>query len=273
MGRLGRQGGTDPGDVRGRGGRARLHGGGDRARAPGGVDRRPGLRAEPADHWHDADGGPGTRRRACADADQRRSGRRADPRHPEQLRGRRHAVGHDPDRRGEHQQLLPGQGRRPECREAPPAVRDRWPRPVHVVGPLPGPVRPRQGAERAEPLRMGGRDRPVRPVVDPGQAHGARAVRARGRHRDPRQGRPPGGLHGRRRAVRVPLQVRGKEPLRSREPGRRHGPPGRGCSLRGEVPRRRHRRVAAAGPGPGTADGGQRVPLAGRGGHQRARGG
>ena len=38
-----------------------------------------------------------------------------------------------------------------------------------------------EASERAQPLRLGGRDRPVRSAVDAGQAHRARPLRARGR--------------------------------------------------------------------------------------------
>jgi hypothetical protein len=65
-----------------------------------------------------------------------------------------------------------------------------------------------EGAARAEPLRLDGRVRPLRPGLRAGEAHRARPRQARGRHLDPQQGRPGRVLLGRRRALRVPLQVR-----------------------------------------------------------------
>ena len=43
------------------------------------------------------------------------------------------------------------------------------------------PLRRRQGAERAVPLRLGGRDRPLRPELDAQEAHRARPLQARSR--------------------------------------------------------------------------------------------
>ncbi len=54
-------------------------------------------------------------------------------------------------------------------------------------------------------------------------------------------------------------------------PARRDVAPGQRRPLRGQAERRRHGRVAAAGPRAGPPDGGQRVRLAGRGRHQRPR--
>ena len=49
-----------------------------------------------------------------------------------------------------------------------------------------------EGAERAAPLRLDGRVRPLRSGFRPDQAHRARPPQARGRHHDRQQGRPPG---------------------------------------------------------------------------------
>ena len=64
------------------------------------------------------------------------------------------------------------------------------------------------GPERAEPLRLGRRDRPLRPALDAGEAHRAGPAQARGRQRAHRQGRPGRRVHGRRPGLRVRLQVR-----------------------------------------------------------------
>ena len=70
------------------------------------------------------------------------------------------------------------------------------------------PVRPRRQPERAEPLRLGRRDRPERPELDTEEAHRARAPQARERRLRRGRRRPSRRLHRRRRALPVPLQVR-----------------------------------------------------------------
>ena len=101
------------------------------------------------------------------------------------------------------------------------------------------------GTERAEPLRLGGRDRSVQSAVDAGEAHRARTPQARGRMGAGGARRPRRRLHGRRRAVRVHLPLR-LEPAVAQGDPPRHQPARRRHPLRREVPRRRHRRVAAA---------------------------
>ena len=76
------------------------------------------------------------------------------------------------------------------------------------MGPRPGAVRPGQAPERGAPVRLDRRGRPVRPAVAPAQAHRAGPVQARGRERHRGQERQGRRVHGRRRAVRLPLQVR-----------------------------------------------------------------
>ena len=75
-------------------------------------------------------------------------------------------------------------------------------------GPSTRPLQPREGAERAVPLRLGGRDRSLRSRLDAGQAHRARPLQARGLHlRVAKDGRVVV-YSRRRRALRVRLQVR-----------------------------------------------------------------
>ena len=131
-------------------------------------------------------------------------------------------------------------------------------------------LRSRQGAERAQPLRLGGRDRSLRAAVDAGEAHGARPLAPRGLHLRARQGRPRRLLYRRRRALRVRLQVRHRtavEPGRSR---RQQEPAGRRHALRRSLRRGRQGRLAAAGPWPGAAHRGERLRQPGRRGDQRA---
>ena len=99
-------------------------------------------------------------------ADDGRSERHERARHVQQLRQRRHAVGHVPDVRGELQRVL----RHGTTRLRPDAADGRAtasPPPASTRGSGDDPrfdlaVEP----ERAEPLRMGGRDRPVQPELD-----------------------------------------------------------------------------------------------------------
>ena len=62
--------------------------------------------------------------------------------------------------------------------------------------------------QRGQPLRLDRGSRPLRPDVDPEEALLAGPLQARGRQRDRGRVRPCGGLLGRRRALRLPLQVR-----------------------------------------------------------------
>ncbi len=158
-------------------------------------------------------------------------------RHAQQLRRRQDAVGHLAVGRGELPRLFRrrGAGRQPARRDRQ-ALR-RAGRLVRVGG-VGRPLRRRQGAERAAPLRLDRRDRPLRPELRPGQAHRARPLQARGRDADHQQGRPARRLYRRRRAFRVPLQVRLERHLRpgrrqrQRRPARRRHPPRREASTR-----------------------------------------
>ena len=102
-------------------------------------------------------------------------------RHAEQLRRRLDAVGHLADGRGELQRLL-----RRRCREDARCQGLQALRRVegHLVCLVPAhrPLQCREGAERAQPLRLGRRDRSLRSRLDADQAHRARPLQARGLH-------------------------------------------------------------------------------------------
>ena len=104
---------------------------------------------------------------------------RARARHVQQLRQRHDALGHLPVRRRELHLLLQRPATSPTRTSAAGAcaratVGYRW----HELDER---FDATQAPERAEPLRLGGRDRPVRPEQHAGQAHRARPRRARGR--------------------------------------------------------------------------------------------
>lgn len=85
------------------------------------------------------------------------------------------AVGHDPARRGELPPVL-----RPRPLGDPQAVRHRHRGERTQVGTLRPALRRVARAERAAPLRLGRRTRPVRPGLHPAQAHRAGPLQARG---------------------------------------------------------------------------------------------
>ena len=97
----------------------------------------------------------------------------------------------------------------------------------------------RRPPERAQPLRLGGGDRSLRPQPHAGEAHRPRPHQARGSVADGGPGRARRHLHGRRRAVRVRLQVRHPRCLEPVEPGRQHQPAGQRDALRRPVQRGR----------------------------------
>ncbi len=143
----------------------------------------------------------------------------AHPRHARQLRRRHHPVGHRALRRGELQRLLPHRGHERLGQALRPRRQGDDPR---LGGHRPPLRRPhRRLRERAEPLRLDRRGRPVRARRGAREAHRARPLQARGRERDPREERPRRRVHGRRRALRLPLQVR-----LARHDGHRHHAPG-----------------------------------------------
>ena len=102
-------------------------------------------------------------------------------RHPEQLRQRHHALGHLPDLRRELHQLLQGPGHTRRARTPLGPAQGR-------PGRLPlartrRTLRRHEEPERAEPLRLGRRDRPLQPEQHARQAHRAGPRGARRRHR------------------------------------------------------------------------------------------
>ena len=79
-------------------------------------------------------------------------------------------------------------------------------------------VRRGEAPERGEPLRLGGRDRSLRPAIEAGEAHRARTHQARGRMPGLGARSSHRVLHGRRRELRVRLQVRRGEAMEPRQP-------------------------------------------------------
>ena len=152
---------------------------------------RPGLPVQPAHHRHDPDRGdrPGRRHRPAAD--QRGPDRHAGVRHAQQLRRRQDALGHRADRRGELPAVLRQPGGLARRRSAPHPARSLRRRRggfgAALGGVLPA-LRPRPGAERALPLRLGRRDRSLRPGFDAEEADRPRPRQARGRHVSGRAG-------------------------------------------------------------------------------------
>ena len=192
-------------------------------------------------------------------------------RHVQQLRRRQDAVGHLADLRGELQRLL-----RRRRREACP-----MPRPTKRYGVAAGrryawaqlrrPLQPRQGAERAQPLRLDRRDRPLRSAArrrSSAPRSAASSTKA-ATYALAKDGRVVV-LHRRRRALRVRLQVRHRAAVEPQRPRRQPGPAGRRHALRRPLRRRRQGRLAAAGPWPGAADRGERLHQPGRRGDRCA---
>ena len=148
----------------------------------------------------------------------RTNGRPRRPHHPGhagQLRRRHHPVGHHPLRRGKLQRVL----RRARHLGRGQALRAHQQAHGPPVGTRRSAVRypHRRLRKRGQPLRLDRGSRSVRSHVDAEEALLAGPFQARGRQRDRGRIRPCGGLLGRRRALRLPLQVR----------------------LEGQVPRRR----------------------------------
>ena len=143
---------------------------------------------------------------SAAAAHRRRPDRPDRARHAQQLRRRHDAVGHRALRRGELQRLLPHPRHRPGRHPLRLPRRGDRAR-LGARGPALRRPHPRL-RERAEPVRLDRRARPVRAGRAAAEAHRARPLQARGRQRHRRAVRPGHRVHGRRRAVRLPLQVR-----------------------------------------------------------------
>ena len=146
---------------------------------------------------HRADSDPDRRagRRGSAAAHERGSRRPRGARHAQQLRHGLHAVGHLPGLRGELQRVLPQDGHASALGQRQPAraaLRRCTPFGLwHQVLPSRTAVQRRQRAQRAQPLRLGGRDRSVQAHLDAGEAHcdwAASSTRGRGSRR-PSDGR------------------------------------------------------------------------------------
>ena len=206
---------------------------------------------------HDADTDDGDHRpggRPCAHADQGRPDRRAGARHAQQLRRRRDAVGHLAHLRGELPRLLLGQARRRpsggRATTSAMACRGNW----LQLGQLLRPLRRRQGAERAQPLRLDGRDRSVRPDLDAEEAHGARA--ASSTRAPPASSTRTAASWSTWATTSGSTMSTGSSPPARFDPANRAAnmrPPRRGHAVGRELQRRRHARLAAAGPRPGSA--------------------
>ena len=154
-------------------------------------------------------------------ADRRRPDRATGGRHVRQLLGRHHAVGHDPVRRGELPGLLPGRpaprGSNATASRTRPSVYG-W----EKIDPRFDATAP---ATRTSRTGSAGSSRSTRrPVLPRPRKHTAMG---RFKHEGANVGRPArpvARVHGRRRAVRLPLQVRGRRNAsgRARARARRH---------------------------------------------------
>ena len=129
-----------------------------------------GQPAQPPHHRLDAHGSHRPGRRPRPPQDLRGSDRHAGARHHQQLRRRRHALGHVSDGRGELPRLL----RRRDDR-GPPGIRQlralRRARRRLQLGELLRPLRHRERAQRRQPLRLDRRGRPLGSDLDAEKAH------------------------------------------------------------------------------------------------------
>ena len=160
----------------------------DRDRAPGRrLEGGGGQQVRAPHHRQHADRHFRAGRRARAAQDVGRSGGPQGAGHLRQLRRRRHAVGHLAHLRGEFRRLLRRRGREAAAAGDAQALRHRPRRRLRLVAPRRS-LRPRQGAQRGQPLRLGGRDRSLRARRAAGEAHRAGPLQARGLHlrRSPR---------------------------------------------------------------------------------------
>ncbi len=159
---------------------------------------QPEQQLQPPHHAEHSDGvqRPGARIGPAQDA--LFADRRGGPRHDQQLRQRRHALGHQPDLRRELGGLFPPKRRCRAHRQGDHLVRPlrhlgdvqrqqqlvdggSGRRQRHALPPLGHPRdrrdRDRRLPQRSQPARLGGRDRSVQPRLDAAQAHRARPSR------------------------------------------------------------------------------------------------
>ena len=127
------------------------------------------------------------------------------------------------------------------------------------------PLRLRQGAERAQPLRLGRRDRSLRPAIDAGEAHRARPLQARGLPPCAGQGRPRRALHAATTsASSTSTSSSPRGPCESQRPRRQPRPARRRHALRRPLRRRRQGRWLPLVHGQGPLTRGERFHQPGR---------
>ena len=223
------------------------------------VDPRPPA-VQPADHRaDDASSSSPARPPARPAADRRRPDGPDGHRHAEQLRRRRHPVGHGAVRRGELQPVLRRRRRRARRTLKPKLARYG----IATTARYPSGSRKWERADErfdlakhpneAQPVRLDRRDRPVRPGATPRKHTALGRFKHEGANVIVAEERPRGRLHGRRRAVRLHLQVRVGQEVHAGQllvgPRAQPDPAGVRHALRGEArlhQRRRDRRLGQA---------------------------
>ena len=205
----------------------------------------PGVAVRPAHHRRHADRARRPGGGARVDEDRRRSRGADRARHVQQLLVRQDAVGDVPDLRGERHAVFRAGLRRAHAPAA--ALRRRAQQGcVGFAGKIRSALRRRPLSQRAQPPRLGRRDRSDGPEVAAREANRAGADVARRRDGDAGARRPRGRLHGRRRLphqVRAHLQVRQPAGVRAR---RAAPPPTATCSTTGRCTSRASTRAAPA---------------------------
>ena len=187
-------------------------------------------------------------------------------RHPEQLLRRHDPVGHRALRRGKLQPATSAPGDRPDAEQSATA----WRRSDCArLGAVDDALRRRRTDTRTSPTASAGSSRSTPSTrLHAAQAHRDGPLQARGRQRHRRRRRPRGGLHGRRRALRLPLQVRlhATRTAPASQGAAQHDAARRGRPVRRQV-HRRPRRPRSTAPASCRADGafdgtGEWLPLA-----------